>query len=113
MARERHKASYSVTVADLTQVLREQADEWQTTVYMRLHLPTPNRTTAYVDIELVEGYFVPAGRQIGVWRYPLSAQHAERWPGEILYGVMQAYDHLRSQPWEWPAELRRRAANDG
>lgn len=112
MPRERHKLSYVVTVEDLSAVLREHAQEWQATAYLRLHLPTPTATSAYVDIALVEGYYTPAGRELGTWRYPLSAKHAERWPAEILYGLTMAYDQLRAQPWNWPAELRRRAAGE-
>lgn len=109
MARKQGPASYTVTADDLQQVVSEHAAEWGATAYVVITLGMPSGPRAYAEVTLREGLYTPSGAELVRVRYPLDPKHAEKWPGALMYAVMDAYERLRNDPWRWPAERRRTA----
>lgn len=112
MARKQAPGSYSVSVEDVAQVTLEHAQEWDATAYYVITLGRPLAPQAYVEVTIRDGLYTPAGKELARVRYPLDGKHIERWPANILYAVMAAYDALRAEPWRWPARKRKEAAGE-
>lgn len=112
MPRKSHPLAYTVSVEDVALVVAEHAVEWNATAYYVITLGKPTGPAAYVDVTLREGLYEPAGKELYRIRYPLDPKHVEKWPGNLLHAVMSVYDHIRSNPWLWPASKRREASGD-